>query len=41
MFGELVDNPKNWIKEPFGKHTEVIAGKPFDSKGYTEDGINI
>ncbi len=41
MFGDPVENPKRWIKEPLGKHAEVIAGKPFDSKGYTEDGINI
>ncbi len=36
-----MENPKRWIKEPLGKHAEVIAGKPFDSKGYTEEGINI
>ena len=41
MFGDPIDNPMGWIKEPLGKHAEIIAGKPFDSKGYTDKGVNI
>lgn len=41
MFGDPIDNPKGWLKEPLGKHSDIIAGKPFDSKGYSDEGINI
>lgn len=41
MFGDPASNPMGWLKEPLEKHAEVIAGKPFDSKRYTEEGINI
>ncbi len=41
MFGDPVSNPKGWIKEELGKHADIIAGKPFDSKGYSDEGVNI
>ncbi len=41
MFGDPVENPKRWLQEPLGKHAEIIAGKPFDSGGYTDEGTNI
>ena len=41
MFGDPIENPKNWSVEKLSEHANIIAGNPFDSKGYTDDGINI
>lgn len=40
-FGDLKSNEKNWKKEPLQQYADVIVGYPFQSSGYTEQGISI
>lgn len=41
MFGDVETNPKRWVQEPLEKHADIMAGNPFNSKGYSDDGIRI
>ena len=41
MFGDLETNPKKWPMEKLKDHSDIIAGNPFNSNGYTENGIKI
>ena len=41
MFGDVQNNSKGWPKEALGSHIDIITGYPFDSSGYTENGIKI
>lgn len=41
MFGDIRSNDRDWVKDPLGGHIDVLAGYPFDSSKYVEDGVNI
>ena len=41
MFGDITANPKGWKKEKLQNHIDMIAGFPFNSSGYSENGVKI
>lgn len=41
MFGDITANPKGWKKEKLQSHIDMIAGFPFNSSGYSENGVKI
>ena len=41
MCGDVETNPKRGVQEPLEKHADIMAGNPFNSKGYSDDGIRI
>jgi len=41
MFGALNERTKEWQYDQLGNHSDVLAGNPFDSSGYVNQGINI
>ena len=38
MFGDVLTNPKGWARDILERHIDVLAGFPFDSTNYVEDG---
>ena len=41
MFGDITANPKGWKKEKLQNHIDMITGFPFNSSGYSENGVKI
>ena len=41
MFGDFVENPKCYKKEPIETHVDLLSGYPFKSSQYVDVGINI
>lgn len=41
MFGDITANPKGWKKEKLQSHIDMITGFPFNSSGYSENGVKI
>lgn len=41
MFGDIMANPKGWKKEKLQSHIAMITGFPFNSSGYSENGVKI
>ena len=41
MFGDITANPKGWKKEKLMSHIDMITGFPFNSSGYSENGVKI
>ena len=41
MFGDITANSKEWKKEKLQSHIDMITGFPFNSSGYSENGVKI
>ncbi|NTU30655.1 restriction endonuclease subunit S [Brevibacillus sp. HB1.1] len=41
MFGDLTRKSNDWSYSPLREHADILAGNPFDSSGYVDNGINI
>lgn len=41
IFGDITANPKGWKKEKLQSHIDMITGFPFNSSGYSENGVKI
>lgn len=41
MFGGIITNSKGWKKDELQNHIDMITGFPFNSTGYSQNGIKI